>query len=306
MSSRHRRRGVATLFAAATLVLAPGAAGSGQAHPAVRSAAGPAVASATRSVSACDVPAQVLDLSAPVVSMWMAPPPPPGATMRTVLPGPVTAATEISAASRAILQGPWSTLVVSRGRLHKLHALTDAVTGEQHAVSRWVIGGKGWGPMRVIALAPGSLFALHRDGTLHRYRFADAKGYGPGPIRNDGALPGFRGVLGLTVASASNTHVTFLANTTSGRLQTITVPLRGRMTARTTVVRRSGWARADQLVAAPCGRGYGLLAVDASTNTARLYDLGVLRGTRTGIVARGRVPGTWEGGPVSRFIEEPA
>jgi hypothetical protein len=128
-------------------------------------------------------------------------------------------------------------------------------------------------------------YGLRNDGVLFRWRIS-TKGWVAA-----GSYPGFSSVKTMALISQTRTYDTFLANTRSGALYTIRIPLSSPLKPIVKQVRGSTWQAFDQLVAERCG-GHGtlLLAIDKDTKSGYLYAVGRANGTATVINGLGKVP----------------
>ncbi|GAA1618267.1 hypothetical protein GCM10009789_85190 [Kribbella sancticallisti] len=131
-------------------------------------------------------------------------------------------------------------------------------------------------------------YGLRKDGTLVRWRLAK------GVWQSAGSYPGFSAVRTMTLISQTRTYDTFLANTRSGALYTIRIPVAVPMKPVVKVVRSSTWQAFDHLIAEKCGQ-YGtlLLGIDKETQAGYLYAVGRASGTSTVIKGLGKVPTTF-------------
>ncbi len=138
---------------------------------------------------------------------------------------------------------------------------------------------------------PGSVahthyYGLRNDGTLFRWR--QDNGW-----RADGSYPGFAAVRTMTLISQTRTYDTFLANTRSGALYTIRIPISSPMKPIVKPVRTRTWQGFESLVAERCGQyGVLLLGIDKDSKSAYLYAVGHANGTATVINSLGKVPST--------------
>ena len=111
----------------------------------------------------------------------------------------------------------------------------------------------------------------------------------------DGWASNFRGVKGMALISQTSTYDTFLMTMTSGKLYTARLPLAGGQVIPGVVkeVRSSTWQGFESLVAAPCGDGTLLLAIDKDSSSGYLYHVGHANGTATTIQSLGKAAGSF-------------
>lgn len=133
-------------------------------------------------------------------------------------------------------------------------------------------------------------YALQNTGRLTRWT-SDAKGWHSKQTTT--ALPA--GIKTMTLISQQRTYETFLANTTSGALYSIRVPIAGTMTPVVKLIRSSGWQSFETLVADKCGtQSTLLLGIDKDSKTGKLYAVSHANGTATVIQDLGKVTGTFD------------
>lgn len=157
--------------------------------------------------------------------------------------------------------------------------------------------GSGWGSMRALAVtdyAPlgvpdsatrNTAYALAPDGTLNRWVIR------AGAWGSRESAPGFSSVKSMAHISQTATYDTFLVNTRGGALYTVRIPVGTPMKPVVKVVRTSGWAAYESLVAEGCGRqGTLVAAIDRDTGSVRLHAVGHATGTTTPIVDLGTGP----------------
>nr|WP_238350758.1 hypothetical protein [Kribbella shirazensis] len=131
-------------------------------------------------------------------------------------------------------------------------------------------------------------YGLRNDGTLFRWQVSGA-GW-----RSAGSATGFGAVKSMALISKTTTYDTFLANTRSGALYTIRIPITSPMKPIVTKVRAGTWQGFEAMIANKCGN-YGtlLLGIDKDTKTGHLYAVGHANGTSTVINGLGKVNGTF-------------
>ncbi|WP_157630981.1 hypothetical protein [Kribbella catacumbae] len=123
-----------------------------------------------------------------------------------------------------------------------------------------------------------NLYGLHTNGSLYRYSVK-----GPtGPVASNGSAPGYQSFKAITVIAATATYDTLLATTKQGALWTIRVPATLPLKATLKVVRTTGFAAFNQLVAQRCGASSTLLTgFNNATNTGTVYAMSKAVGTQT-------------------------
>jgi hypothetical protein len=128
-------------------------------------------------------------------------------------------------------------------------------------------------------------YGLRNDGTLFRWK----DGW-----RSAGSATGFAAVKSMALISKTPTYDTFLANTRSGALYTIRIPITSPMKPIVTKVRAGTWQGFETMIANKCGN-YGtlLLGIDKETQAGYLYAVGHANGTSTVINGLGKVAGTF-------------
>jgi hypothetical protein len=160
------------------------------------------------------------------------------------------------------------------------------------------IGG-GWGNYRWIeqsVLQPADagspsrilLYGQRTDGVTQRW-VSDGGGW-----RITSGVGGLSTVKGITLIGRTATTETFLANTRSGALVTVTWPTKYLAAPTSRVVRGSTWQGFEQLIATKCGsNGTLLLGIDRDTKSGYLYAVSHANGTATVIKGLGKVPATF-------------
>ena len=159
--------------------------------------------------------------------------------------------------------------------------------------------GAGWSNYRWIeqsVLRPANagdpsrtlLYGQRTDGVSQRW-ISDGSGW-----RVTSGVGGLSTVKGIALIGRTATSETFLANTRSGALVTVTWPTKylGAPTSKT--VRGTTWQGFEQLIATKCGtNGTLLLGIDKETKSGYLYAVGHANGTSTVIKSLGKVPLTF-------------
>ncbi|MEV4264542.1 hypothetical protein [Kribbella sp. NPDC049584] len=137
-------------------------------------------------------------------------------------------------------------------------------------------------------------WSLRNDGTMER-RTVKTDANGHLYRHHDGWQSNFRGVKGLALISQTATYDTFLMTHSTGRLYTARFPVAGGHIMQSTVkpIRMSTWQVFETLVAAPCGQGSTVLAIDKDTGAGYLYSVGHANGLATVIKGLGKVPGSF-------------
>lgn len=114
--------------------------------------------------------------------------------------------------------------------------------------------------------------------------------------KSKASYAGFSAVKTMALISQTATYDTFLANTYSGALYTIRIPVSGAPVVKK--VRTSTWQGFETLVASKCGtQGTLLLGIDKETGTPYMYALSHANGAATVIQSLGKV---------NRTVTEPA
>ena len=98
----------------------------------------------------------------------------------------------------------------------------------------------------------------------------------------------------MALVSKAATYDTFVANTRGGALYTIRIPTSAPMKPVVKLVRSSGYAAFDSLIAQRCGATSTLLtAIDTDTNTGTVYAVSKATGTTTVIKSFGTFKATF-------------
>ncbi|SEE22748.1 hypothetical protein [Jiangella alba] len=159
-----------------------------------------------------------------------------------------------------------------------------------------------WGGFRRTVLASSLmphqyLYGLHDNGSLYRYRVTYGDGSRP-TLASAGHLPGFGTVRDITLIGRTSQYDALLANTTTGRLILVKIPVTTTMTATTTTIRSRTWQGFDHLAVGSCTDPAGgvvttLIGTNSSAGAAYAYRLGFLRDATTPIEGLGQLAGTW-------------
>lgn len=160
-----------------------------------------------------------------------------------------------------------------------------------------------WGGFRRTVLASSLLpnhylYGLHDNGSLYRYRVTYETGSNRPALTSAGQAPGFGTVRDITLIGRTPQYDALLANTTTGRLILVKIPVSSTMTATTTTIRSRTWQGFDHLAIGSCTDPAGgvvttLIGTNSSTGEAYAYRMGFLRDATTPIAGLGRLAGTW-------------
>jgi hypothetical protein len=155
--------------------------------------------------------------------------------------------------------------------------------------------GNGWSGFKAIATSNYSvaqprhayLYGLNTNNSLYRYQIVGAGFKALGPI------PGFKGFKTMTVVSESATYDTLLMTTTAGALWTAHIPIAAGAKPVMKLIRSSGFANYESLVAQGCGTRNGTLVVatDNDTDIGNQYAFSKFNGTATAMTNYGPIPG---------------
>lgn len=159
--------------------------------------------------------------------------------------------------------------------------------------------GNGWTSFKAIATSNYSvaqprhayLYGLNTNNSLYRYQIVGAGFKALGPI------PGFKGFKTMTVVSESATYDTLLMTTTAGALWTAHIPIAAGAKPVMKLIRSSGFANYESLVAQGCGTRGGTLvtAVDNATQSGYQYAFSKFNGSATAMTAYGKIPAVFNG-----------
>lgn len=131
-----------------------------------------------------------------------------------------------------------------------------------------------------------SAYAVRNDGVLSRWTIDDN-----GAWRNRWSYAGLKGVKSIAVISKTATYDTLLANTVTGVLKTIRIPVSTSLRPVIKTVRSGTWQGFESLIATKCGTsGTLLLGIDKDLQKGYLYAVGHATGTSTVIQSIGLVP----------------
>ncbi|MFC6155131.1 hypothetical protein [Kribbella jiaozuonensis] len=180
-----------------------------------------------------------------------------------------------------------------------LYRHTTYVPDEKPPVPTFTKVGNGWSGFKAIATSNYSvaqprhayLYGLNTNNSLYRYQIVGAGFKALGPI------PGFKGFKTLTVVSESATYDTLLMTTTAGALWTAHIPIAAGAKPVMKLIRSSGFADYESLVAQGCGTRGGTLvtAVDNATQSGFQYAFSKFNGSATAMTAYGKIPAVFNG-----------
>ncbi|MFD7159375.1 hypothetical protein ACFV9C_32585 [Kribbella sp. NPDC059898] len=193
-----------------------------------------------------------------------------------------------------------SGLTVQAGALYTNSFVVDGQSQlDPHYPKNNLRVGGGWGNYRWIeqsVLQPANagdparvlLYGQRTDGITQRW-VSDG-----GSWRITSGVGGLSTVKGIALIGRTATTETFLANTRSGALVTVTWPTKYLAAPTSKVVRGSTWQGFEQLIATKCGtNGTLLLGIDRDTKSGYLYAVGHANGGSTAIRSLGKVPLTF-------------
>jgi hypothetical protein len=133
-----------------------------------------------------------------------------------------------------------------------------------------------------------TLYAQRTDGVTNRW-VADGTSW-----RSTGGVGGLTTVKSMTLIGRTDTAETFIANTRSGALVTVTWPTKYNAVPSSRSARTATWQGFEQLIATKCGaNGTLLLGIDRDTKSGYLYAVGHANGASTVIKSLGKVPLTF-------------
>ena len=159
-----------------------------------------------------------------------------------------------------------------------------------------------WGGFRQLiyagfmgALPSNQLYGLNANGFLYRYRWPTAELSMTAPA-SAGRVGGFADIRTMALVGRTSTYDALLANTNSGALVLLKIPLSTPMTVTRIVLRTRTWQVFNHLVVADCMSRDGsttLLATNTATGKGFVYNLAHLTGPSSGIYPLGSASGTW-------------
>jgi hypothetical protein len=291
---------------AAAAASAPAAA-SGQADPkpyfserTARPLSAKAAIAATPCISAVGVPTaagtmQEIDATPP-----NRPPTPPTADIFEPFPyvGTRADATWYFATNASQTQFYYYGLLLQGGNLYR-HTTYLPTDEEKPPVPTFKKVGNGWTSFTSIATSNYSvaqprhayLYGLNTNGSLYRYAIVGTGFKALGP------LPGFGGFKAMTVISETATYDTLLMVSKAGALWTAHIPVAAGAKPVMKLIRSSGFAAYESIVAQGCGTRGGTLLVfaDHNTQSADQYAMSKANGTATAITKYGKIPATFNG-----------
>ncbi|MEU4191910.1 hypothetical protein AB0E69_08440 [Kribbella sp. NPDC026611] len=192
-----------------------------------------------------------------------------------------------------------SGLVVTGGTLFSRSYVVDGqVQVDPKYPNNTLRVGGGWAGYRWIeqSIKPASagspartlLYGQETNGLLRRWE-SNGSGW-----RSTGGVGGFSQVKSMTLISRGAGYETFLANTRTGMLETITWPTGYLAVPKHALVRGDTWQGFEQLIATSCGaNGTLLLGIDRDTKSGYLYAVGHAANAKTVIRSLGKVPMTF-------------
>jgi hypothetical protein len=189
-------------------------------------------------------------------------------------------------------------LLLQAGNLYR-HTTYLPADEEKPPVPTFKKVGSGWTSFKSIATSNYSvaqprhayLYGLNTNGSLYRYAIVGAGFKALGP------LPGFGGFKAMTVISETATYDTLLMVSKAGALWTAHIPVAAGAKPVMKLIRSSGFAAYESIVAQGCGtRGGTLLVfVDHNTQSGYQYAMSHANGTATAITSYGKIPGVFNG-----------
>lgn len=123
-------------------------------------------------------------------------------------------------------------------------------------------------------------------------------------FRNTGYVGGLSTMKAFALIATTATYDMFLVNNRAGGLYTLKIPTTSPLKPVATPVRTSSWQSFEKMIAAPCGTGSVVLAIDRDNGGYWLYTVGHANGTKTMIKGLGRSTLSW--GDFDHFRFAPA
>jgi hypothetical protein len=189
-------------------------------------------------------------------------------------------------------------LLLQAGNLYR-HTTYLPADEEKPPVPTFKKVGSGWSSFKSIATSNYSvaqprhayLYGLNTNGSLYRYAIVGAGFKALGP------LPGFGGFKAMTVISETATYDTLLMVSKAGALWTAHIPVAAGAKPVMKLIRSSGFAAYESIVAQGCGTRGGTLLVfaDHNTQSAYQYAMSHANGTATAITSYGKIPAVFNG-----------
>jgi hypothetical protein len=141
-------------------------------------------------------------------------------------------------------------------------------------------------------LPSDQLYGLNTNGYLYRYRWSVPDS---GFTTAAGRVAGFADIKTMSVVGRTSTYDALLANTYSGQLVLLKIPLSNPMSVTRIVVRTRTWQVFNNLIVVDCMAHDGSTTLLATTpgGTGVVYTLAHLTGPSSGIYPRGQAGGTW-------------
>ena len=206
-------------------------------------------------------------------------------------------ATWYMATNAAFTQFYYYGLLLQGGNLYR-HT-TYVYDDDRAPVATFKKVGTGWLSFKSIATSNYSvaaprhayLYGLNSNGSLYRYAIVGTGFKALGP------LPGFGGFKAMTVISETATYDTLLMVSKAGALWTAHIPVAAGAKPVMKLIRSSGFAAYESIVAQGCGTRGGTLLVfaDHNTQSADQYAMSKANGTATAITKYGKIPATFNG-----------
>jgi len=207
-------------------------------------------------------------------------------------------ATWYLASNAALTQFYYYGLLLQGGNLYR-HTTYLPTDEEKPPVPTFKKVGNGWTSFTSIATSNYSvaqprhayLYGLNTNGSLYRYAIVGTGFKALGP------LPGFGGFKAMTVISETATYDTLLMVSKAGALWTAHIPVAAGAKPVMKLIRSSGFAAYESIVAQGCGTRGGTLLVfaDHNTQSADQYAMSKANGTATAITKYGKIPATFNG-----------
>ncbi|TDW90839.1 hypothetical protein EV137_4668 [Kribbella pratensis] len=169
--------------------------------------------------------------------------------------------------------------------------------------------GGGWGGKRFLVQARYKASAASKPSRTTLYaqdtsgRFGRWTDLGTG-FRNTGYVAGLSTMKAFALIATTATYDLFLVNNRAGGLYTLKIPTTSPLKPVATPVRTSSWQVFEKMIAAPCGTGSIVLAMDYDTGKKYLYVVGHANGAKTAIRNLGELTINW--GDFDHFRFAPA
>jgi hypothetical protein len=168
--------------------------------------------------------------------------------------------------------------------------------------------GGGWGGRFLVqarykasaASKPTRTTLYQQDASGRLGRWTDV---GAG-FRNTGYVTGLSTMKAFALIATTATYDMFLVNNRAGGLYTLKIPTTSPLKPVATPVRTSSWQIFEKMIAAPCGTGSIVLAMDRDNGTYYIYSVGHANGSKTVIKNLGKVKLNW--GDFDQFRFAPA